>query len=111
MKRDQFFAQLDQLSPAEIEAQLPAWDIEQLILAQEYINQKAAASEDVPPTKVPPKSIPPRDNEAQSSLEVARRAHTAAMMAIIISIGAMLAALAAALLAFLALRGATLAGG
>ena len=44
----------------------------------------------------------------KAPVEVARRAHTTATMALIFSVGGMLAAIAAAVLAFLALRGATI---
>ena len=107
MDRDKFFAELDQLTPAEIQEQLSSWDVEQLVLAQEYLAQKereqtraalAAQSED----------STTKNDAARLSVEVARRAHTTAMMALIFSVGAMLAAMAAAVLAFLALRGATI---
>ena len=115
MDRDTFFAELDQLTPAEIEALLPTWDMEKLVLAQEYIDQKAKAedaeepvaeepaAEDAAPTETGTK-----EDRVEVSVEVARRAHTTAMMAMIFSVGAMLAAIAAAVLAFLALRGATI---
>jgi hypothetical protein len=38
--RDELFARLDQLSPREIEAQLPSWDKEELVLIQEYLEQR-----------------------------------------------------------------------
>jgi len=40
MDRDQFFAELDQLTPKEIEERLSSWDAEQLVLVQEYLDQK-----------------------------------------------------------------------
>ena len=39
MDRDEFFAQLDKLTPQEIEARLPGWDKEKLALVQEYLEQ------------------------------------------------------------------------
>jgi hypothetical protein len=104
--RDQFFAELDQLTAAEIEAMLPSWDMEKLLLAQEYIAQKATQEGKEPETAQPKGGT--NDEAVQVSEKVARRALTAAMMALIFSVGAMLAAIAAAVLAFLALRGATI---
>lgn len=40
MDRDAFFAQLDQLTPSEIEARLSSWETEQLLLAQEYFAKR-----------------------------------------------------------------------
>jgi hypothetical protein len=40
MDRNEFFAQLDKLTPKEIEERLPSWDREQLILAQEYFAEQ-----------------------------------------------------------------------
>jgi hypothetical protein len=104
MDRDEFFAQLDQLTPNEIEERLSSWDVEQLVLAQEYLAEKqreetrAALAE----------TRTNKEDAARLSVEVARRAHTMAMMALIFSVGAMLAAIAAGVLGFLALRGATI---
>jgi hypothetical protein len=102
MNRDEFFAQLDQLTPKEIEEQLPSWDKEQLVLVQEYLDQQAAkasaAQTDTSPIK----------DAVRTSVEVASRAHTVGMMALIFSIGAMLTAITAAVIAFLALRGWTI---
>jgi hypothetical protein len=107
MDRDEFFAELDQLTPAEIQERLSSWDVEQLVLAQEYLAHKEreqtraalAAQAETSTTK---------NDTARLSVEVARRAHTTAMMALIFSVGGMLTAIAAAVLAFLALRGATI---
>jgi hypothetical protein len=43
MDREEFFAQLDQLTPKEIEAQLSSWDMDKLVLAQEYLAKGAQA--------------------------------------------------------------------
>ena len=40
MERDEFFAQLDQLTPKEIEKRLPSWDRESLVLVHEYFAQR-----------------------------------------------------------------------
>jgi hypothetical protein len=110
MDREKFFAELDQLTPAEIEARLPTWDMEKLVLAQEYIDQKEMRADETAETAAaetaPTNST--KDDPARLSVEVARRAHTTAMMALIFSVGAMLAAIAAAVSAFLALRGWTI---
>ena len=37
MDRDEFFAQLDQLTLTEIELQIPSWDRKTLALVQEYL--------------------------------------------------------------------------
>jgi hypothetical protein len=114
MDRDKFFAELDQLTPAEIEARLPTWDMEKLVLAQEYIDQKEMQPGEAAETaaaETAPTNTGTKEDRVQVSVEVARRAHTTAMMALIFSIGAMLAAIAAAVLAFLALRGATISLG
>ena len=39
MNRDEFFAELDQLTPKEIEARLPSWDKDKLALVREYLEQ------------------------------------------------------------------------
>jgi hypothetical protein len=110
MDRDKFFAELDQLTPPEIEARLPSWDMEKLVLAQEYIEPKEKQDQAVEKgaAETGPTSTDTKEDRVQVSVEVARRAHTTAMMALIFSMGAMLAAIAAAVLAFLALRGATI---
>ena len=45
MDRDAFFAQLDQLTPSEIESRLSSWDTEQLLLAQEYFAKREQAKQ------------------------------------------------------------------
>ena len=39
MDRNRFFAELDQLTPSQIEAWLPSWDREQLKLVEEYLER------------------------------------------------------------------------
>jgi hypothetical protein len=41
LDRDEFFAQLDQLTPREIKARLPMWDRERLVLLEEYFAKHA----------------------------------------------------------------------
>jgi len=45
MDRDAFFAQLDQLTPSEIESRLSSWDKEQLLLAKEYFAKREQAKQ------------------------------------------------------------------
>ena len=40
MDREEFFAELDQLTPSEIEARISSWGREELTLVQEYIATK-----------------------------------------------------------------------
>ena len=42
MNRDEFFAELDQLTPNEIEARLSSWDKEKLVLVQAYFQEREA---------------------------------------------------------------------
>lgn len=105
MNRDEFFALLDGLTEKEIEARLSSWDKEQLLLVQEYVDQKGVARAKAPPADST-KARPSKD-EGRTSTEVATSAHTMAMIAIILSVGAMLAAMAAGFIAFVALRGGT----
>jgi hypothetical protein len=106
MDRDEFFTQLDQLTPKEIEERLPSWDMEQLVLAQEYLAQKEL--EQTRAAEALQTNIAKEGDALLVSVQVARRSHTLAMLALIFSVGAMLAAVAAAIIAFLALRGGTI---
>jgi hypothetical protein len=120
VERDQFFAELDGLTEKEIEARLDLWDEEQLALIQEYLDQKVLArikAEQPAPVKPGPRGAKPRqtaqikpglraqDAVAAPLVEVANSANAKATIALIVSVGAMLAAMASALVAFLALRG------
>ena len=104
MDRAEFFALLDGLTEKEIMARLSTWDREQLLLVQEYVDQKARA-EAAPAEQTD--TLPSKD-AGRTSTEVARSAHGMAIVAIILSVGAMLAAIAAAFIAFVALRGGTI---
>jgi hypothetical protein len=98
MNRDEFFAMLDQLSPIEIEARLPSWDDEELKLVQEYLERKGRHAEE---------ARRGARNVADAKLvaaEMAARAHKMATVALIIAIGAMLAAIAAGVVALSALQ-------
>ena len=43
MNRDEFLAELSQLTPKEIEARLPTWDSEKLLLAHEHLDRQITA--------------------------------------------------------------------
>ena len=43
MNRDEFLAELSQLTPKEIEARLPTWDSEKLLLAHEHLGRQIPA--------------------------------------------------------------------
>ena len=83
------------------------WDQEQLALIQEYLDQRVLGrvkSEQAAQIKAAPSA---QDAVVASLVEVANNANTKATAALILSVGAMLAAMASALVAFLVLRGWT----
>ena len=106
-ERDKFFAELDGLTEKEIEARLDLWDREQLALIQEYLDRRVSALAK-PATQIEAASSVQDDAVVASLVEVASTANTKATAALILSVGAMLAAMASALVAFLALRGWTI---
>ena len=88
MDRNQFFAELDQLTQSQIEARLASWDSEQLKLVEEYLGRGTI-----------------RTVQAESvAVAMATKANRIAAIALIIAIGAMFAAIAAGLVAFQALQ-------
>ena len=90
MDRNQFFAELDQLTQSQIEARLASWDSEQLKLVEEYLGRG---------------TIKPEGTQAESvAVAMATKANRIAAIALIIAIGAMFAAIAAGLVAFQALQ-------
>ena len=92
MDRAEFFVQLDKLTPQEIESRLPGWDKEELALVQDYLEHtrpKAASADQVA--------------QAWAAAELASKANEWATVAFIISIGAMLAAIASVLALFVAI--------
>jgi hypothetical protein len=95
MDRDEFFVQLDQLTPQEIEARLSSWSTEQLRWAQEYL----ARYSEPPPDQVARAAT----DAARAATEIAMRANARSTIAIIIAVGAMLAAIASAVALFVAL--------
>ena len=104
VERDEFFAELNGLTEKEIEARLDLWDQDQLALIQEYLDQRVLGrvkAEQAAQIKAAPSVV-------ASLVEVASTANTKATAALILSVGSMLAAIASALVAFLALRGWTI---
>jgi hypothetical protein len=102
MDREQFVAELEQLTPNEIAERLGSLDAEQLALLQDYLRSKGL--DDASASKSKPS--PAKDEAVRLSVETSQRAHSMAMLAAILSVGAMLAAIAAAVVGFLALGGA-----
>ena len=101
-------AAFGRLKEASQEARLDLWDQEQLALIQEYLDQRVlgrAKAEQAAQIKAGPNA---QDVAVASLVEVASTANTKATAALILSVGAMLAAMASALVAFLALRGWTI---
>ena len=98
MNRDEFFAELDQLTPKEIEARLSSWDKDELALVQEYLEQTRSKA---PQTDQVAQAA--RD-AAWAAAEMASKANERATVAFIIAIGAMLAAIASTVVALLGLR-------
>jgi hypothetical protein len=99
VNRDQLFAELDKLSADEIEADLDAgvWSEDRRQLVEHYLDQM----------KLTTLQMDIADNAkvaAQAAAGQSRRATSLAMAALILAAGAMLAATAAGLIAFLALR-------
>ena len=97
MDREEFFAELDQLTPKEIEERLSSWDKDQLLVVQDYLSGKRAKAQSNEVTRA-------ATDAAWSAAEVAMRANTKATIAIIIAVGAMLAAITSAVVALLGLQ-------
>lgn len=109
VNRDEFFAELDKLTDQEIEERLPLWNQEQLMMVQQYIDQRTIE----PPeeaTKAPEQEQRPSGSDritrdaAVVALAAARKASAMAVSALILSIGAMMAALVAGVIAYLSLK-------
>jgi hypothetical protein len=105
MNRDEFFAELDKLTEQEIETRLPQWDREQLLLVQEYLDEKAEQTKAAPSAQIDSST---KEEALRVSVEAAKRTHSMALMAMILAVGAMMAAITSALVAFLALQGWTI---
>ena len=97
MDREEFFAELDQLTPKEIEERLSSWDKDQLLVVQDYLSGKRAKAQSNEVARA-------ATDAAWSAAEVAMRANTKATIAIIIAVGAMLAAITSAVVALLGLQ-------
>lgn len=95
MDRDEFFAQLDLLTPKEIEARVPSWDKEQLILVQQYLEQRRAK---------PRQSDQAASDAAWAATEMAMKANARATLSLIVSLCALLAAVTSAVVGFLGLQ-------
>jgi hypothetical protein len=96
MDRDEFFVELDRLSEKEIEARLASWGRDQLLLVQEYLDQRRSQG--------PQADAVAAKEAASAAAQMASRANDRATVAFIISIGAMLAAITATVVALLGLR-------
>jgi uncharacterized membrane protein len=95
MDREAFFAVLDQLTLPQIEARLPLWDAEQLKFAEEYLDRNG-----VKYTQMEQDTRP----NTESASAVTAKSYKMATIALIIAIGAMLAAIASGLIALEALQ-------
>ena len=91
MDRDKFFAQLDQLTTKEIEERLSSWDKEKLLLLEEYLDQ----SRD---------KVAQSDQRSRAAADAAMWANTKATVALIIAVGAMMAAVLSAAVVVLGLQ-------
>jgi len=108
VNRDEFFAELDKLTDQEIEERLPLFDREQLLLVQQYIDRRGEEPQDQvpgPPQDSSKVSKPSSDtrNATLVALIAARKATSMAAAALILSIGAMLTAIVAGVMAYLML--------
>jgi len=108
VNRDEFFAELDKLTDQEIEKRLPLFDREQLLLVQQYIDRRGEEPQDQVPgrhrtvRRFPEPSSDTR-NATLVALITARKATSMAAAALILSIGAMLTAIVAGVMAYLML--------
>jgi hypothetical protein len=96
MDREAFIAVLDQLTLPQIEARLPLWDAEQLKFAEEYLDRNGV--------KYTQMEQDTRPNTESASAVTATKSYKMATIALIIAIGAMLAAIASGLIALEALQ-------
>lgn len=91
MNRDEFFAELDGLTEKDIEERLPNWDMERLALAQEYVDTRLARART--PQPYHDEAIEGPETPALLALQTAKAANVRAIAALILSVGAMLAAI------------------
>ncbi len=120
VNRDEFFAELDKLTDQQIEQRLPLWNREELMLVQQYIDRRetdppeqvSGASEQSKvseQSKAEPEQKPSITDRITrettvAALTLARKASAMAVSALILSIGAMMAALVAGAIAYLSLN-------
>jgi hypothetical protein len=81
MNRDEFLAELSQLTPKEIEARLPTWDTEKLLLAHEHFGKQL------------PAKAPQRDQIDQPKSSMSKFVNERTIAAALIALGLVLAAL------------------
>jgi hypothetical protein len=81
MDRTRFFAQLDELSPREIEAKLRSWNREQLVLVEEYF------------AKQPPVRPPHRNRSVRPKSFMSKAVTERTIAAALIALGLVLAGL------------------
>ena len=108
--RDEFFAELDTLTDQEIEERLPSWDPGKLLLVQQYIDRGSLESSQKHAPNLSEQMPKQLETDATAkvaavvALEEARKANTIATSALILSVGAMLGAIAAGAVAYVALH-------
>ena len=98
MNRDEFFAVLDQLTQSQIEASLSLWDQDHLKLVREYLERRDA---DTPASE--PRA-PALHSALAAAVGLATKAYKIATVALILAIGAMLAAILSGLMALQVLQ-------
>ena len=97
MDRNEFFAVLDQLTMSQIEARLPLDN--QLKWVGEYLERRDSGA-----SQTERRGGLPLDAGLAAAVAMATKANKTATVALIIAIGAMLAAIASGLVAFQALQ-------
>ena len=95
--RSEFFAVLDQLTLSQIEARIPLYDAAQLQLVEDYLRQRGKFGVQAE-TQVAPAAT------ESVAVAIATKAHQLATVAIVIAIGAMLAAIVSAVALFMVLQ-------
>jgi hypothetical protein len=102
MDRDEFFAKLDSLTEKEIEERLPLFDTDELALVQDYVDQKAV--EKIRAALQAGFETTHTTRATMAALKAAQSANTKAFAALMLSIGAMLAAIMCGVLIVLRFR-------
>ena len=99
MNRDEFFAVLDQLTPSQIEGRLPLWDHDQLKWVGEYLERRDGRA-----SATQPRDALPLDATLAAMVAMTAKANKMATAALVIAIGAMLAAVVSGLVAIQVLQ-------